>query len=124
MEERTSDEVRARAREVWEGVNGFPAPEPNDAFLEATLDQVFGRVWSRPGLERKERRWITLTTIASVGATSALAVHVRSALTSGDIEFEELIEFALHFAHYAGWPLSSQLYTTIVRVADELASEG
>jgi 4-carboxymuconolactone decarboxylase len=119
-----SDELRERAREVWEEVNCFPAPEPDDAFLEATLDQVFGRVWSRPGLERKERRWITLSTIAAVGATSALEVHVRSALVSGDIQLDELKEFALHFAHYGGWPLSSELYRTIVKVAKELESEG
>ena len=80
-----SDDVRARAKEVWQDVNQFSAPEPADAFLEATLDQVFGRVWSRPGLTRKERRWITLTSIASAGAVLPLEVHVRSALESGDI---------------------------------------
>jgi 4-carboxymuconolactone decarboxylase len=118
-----SDELRARAREVWEEVNLFPAPEPSDGFMEATVDQVFGRVWSRPGLSRKERRWITLSAIASQGAVGPLEVHVRSALTSGDIQLEEMQEFALHLAHYAGWPLTSQLYTTIVEIAAELESK-
>jgi len=118
-----SDELRARAREVWEEVNQFPAPEPSDGFIEATVDQVFGRVWSRPGLTRKERRWITLSSIASQGAVGALEVHVRSALTSGDIQLEEMQEFALHLAHYSGWPLTSQLYTTILEVAAELESK-
>ena len=118
-----SDEVRTRAKELWQEVNQFPAPEPADGFLEATLDQVFGRVWSRPGLTRKERRWITLTSIAALGATDALEVHVRSALQSGDITPEEMKEFALHFAHYAGWPLASQLYTTIIRIISEQQAE-
>ena len=121
-----SKDIRERAREVWAEVNRFKAPEPADPYLEATLDQVFGRVWSRPGLTRKERRWITLSTIAMAGVAGALEVHVRSALESGDISREEMLEFTLHFAHYGGWPLSSQLYATILRVSRQLdeANEG
>lgn len=115
------DDLRARARELFEEVNGFPATPPADPYLETTLDHVFGRIWSRPGLTRKERRWITLTAIAAQGADLALEVHLRSALESGDISGEEMVEFALHFAHYAGWPASAQLYTTTRRLLGEIA---
>ena len=47
-------------------------------------------------------------------------VHVRSALVSGDISREEMSEFVAHFAHYAGFPIATQLYTTFMRVAGEL----
>ncbi len=115
------DELRRRARELFEEVNGFPSTPPTDPYLETTLDHVFGRIWSRPGLTRKERRWITLTAIASQGADLALDVHLRSALESGDITGDEMIEFALHFAHYAGWPASAQLYTSTRRLLGEMA---
>jgi 4-carboxymuconolactone decarboxylase len=115
-----SDDKRARAEALWEQINQFPAREPTDAYTEMTLDHVFGELWSRPGLTRKERRLITLTSIASAGAQTALDVHVRSALASGDFTKDEMIEFALHFAHYGGWPLSAQLYTTILRTHAEL----
>ena len=116
----SDDEKRARAKAIFEEVNGFPAPEPPDFFQETSLDHIFGEVWTRPGLTRKERRWITLTTIAMTGAETALTVHVRSALTSGDITREEMLEFAAHFAHYAGYPIATGLYTTIQRISAEL----
>ncbi|MBB83939.1 MAG: hypothetical protein CL931_09045 [Deltaproteobacteria bacterium] len=123
----SDDEKRTRAKAMFEEVNGFPAPEPPDFFQETSLDHVFGEVWTRPGLTKKERRWITLTTIAMTGAETAMGVHVRSALSSGEITREEMVEFAAHFAHYAGFPIATQLYTTIARVAADLeagASEG
>jgi hypothetical protein len=46
-----SDDVRSRARQFWQEVNQFPAPEPSDGFIEETVDQVFGRVSSRPGAD-------------------------------------------------------------------------
>ena len=115
-----ADERRERAKAIFEEVNCFPAPEPTDFFTEATLDHVFGEVWTRPGLTRKERRWITLSAIAMTGAEMAMGVHIRSALTSGDITREEMREFVAHFAHYGGHPLAASFYTTFMRIAAEL----
>ncbi|MCR9098095.1 MAG: carboxymuconolactone decarboxylase family protein [bacterium] len=116
----SDDARRSRAKAMFEEVNGFPAPDPPDFFQETTLDHIFGDVWTRPGLTRKERRLITLTTIAMTGAATAMEVHVRSALESGDLSREEMGEFAAHFAHYAGFPIATQLYTTFQRIAAEL----
>jgi 4-carboxymuconolactone decarboxylase len=116
----SDDSRRARAKRIYEEVNQFPAPQPPDFFQEVSLDHIFGEVWTRPGLTRKERRWITLSTIAITGAQTAMEVHVRSALVSGDITREEMSEFVAHFAHYAGFPIATQLYTTFMRIAGEL----
>ena len=85
-------------------VSGFPAPQVQGPFMEVMVDQVFAEVWNRPGLTRKERRWISLTCVAAAGIGDALAVHVGGALSSGDISIEELREFVTHFAAYAGYP--------------------
>lgn len=116
---------RERARAIFEAVNGFapPEPDPTDFFQKTALDHVFGEVWSRPGLTRKERRWISLTTIAMTGAETALEVHVRAALESGDIRPAEMEEFVAHFAHYAGFPLAANLFTAFKRIAAELQIE-
>ena len=111
---------RERARETYRAVNGFEAMEPGDVFLEQTLDRVFGEVWTRPALTRRERRLITLATIAMTGAPTAMEVHVRSALASGDLSLDEMIEVATHFAQYAGFPLATGLYTTAQRIAAEI----
>lgn len=116
----SDDSRRDRAKRIYEEVNQFPAFEPPDFFQEVSLDHIFGEVWTRQGLTRKERRWITLSTIAMTGAQTAMEVHVRSALVSGDITREEMSEFVAHFAHYAGFPIATQLYTTFMRIAGEL----
>jgi len=98
------DERRAAGQRMFEEVNGFAIPEPDLPFTEMTVDHVFGEVWTRPGLTRKERRWIAITGVASAGAEAALRVHVGSALGSGDISIDELREAVAHFAVYQGYP--------------------
>ncbi|MFI5047994.1 MAG: carboxymuconolactone decarboxylase family protein [Acidimicrobiia bacterium] len=78
-------------------------------FEAATRDFVFGQVWSRPGLTRRERRWVTLTCVAAADAQPPMEEHVYAALSSGDIEVEALLEFVLHFAVYCGWPKASNI---------------
>ena len=117
-------EKRKRAKAMFREVNRFPASDPPDFFQETSLDHVFGDVWTRPGLTRKERRWITLTTVAMTGAQPAMDIHVRSALESGDITREEMGEFASHFAHYAGFPIATVFYTAFMRIAAEIEPKG
>lgn len=98
------DERRESGRQMFEQVNGFPAPRSEVPLIEMTVDHVFGEVWTRPGLTRKERRWIAITGVASAGAEMALKVHVGAALRSGDITVDELREAVAHFAVYQGYP--------------------
>jgi len=113
-------ERRARATRAYREVTTTDPLPVTDAYLETTLDAVFGDVWTRPGLSRKERRWIVLTCASCDGATVARESHMRAALASGDISRQEMLEFVLQFAHYAGWPRSAELYTTFQRLCAEL----
>jgi 4-carboxymuconolactone decarboxylase len=97
-----------------------PVGEPNTPYHEAVLDFVAAEVWARPVLSRRERRWITLTCAAMAGQITAVQAHVRSAVDTGDISLEELAEFALHFAVYAGWPLGSLVQNVINEMADRV----
>lgn len=112
---------RARAIAVWEDVSAGAVAEPATPLREAVLDVLAAEVWSRPGLSRKDRRWITLTCVAAAGQPVPIRTHLRYALASGDMTVAELREFALHFAMYAGFPRAS----FIDAVIDELeASDG
>jgi len=91
-----------------------PAP-PATPFEKATRDFVFGEVWSRPGLHRRDRRWVTLTCVAAADAPQPIEDHVRAALSTGDIGLEAMLEFVLHFAVYCGWPKASHLEGVIAR---------
>jgi 4-carboxymuconolactone decarboxylase len=114
---------RAEGRRTFEEVNGFPAPESDHPFLEMTVDHVFGEVWTRPGLTRKERRWIAITAVASAGSEMALSIHVGAALRSGDISVEELREAVAHFAVYQGYPRATVLNAAVEQAWAALQAE-
>jgi 4-carboxymuconolactone decarboxylase len=122
------EERRKRGEETWKQVTMQPLTVPADPFQEAMYDFVSAEVWSRPGLTRKERRWISLSCAGASGQPVPVRAHVRAALESGDITADELREFTLHFAVYAGWPLASQLSMAIAEIAPEVeasqAAEG
>ena len=44
-----------------------PSP-PVTPFEKGSLDYVLGEVWSRFGLSRRDRRWVTLTWVAAADA--------------------------------------------------------
>ena len=74
----------------------------------ASEDFVFGKVWARPGLSRRDRRFVTLACVCAADAVASIDEQVYAALASGDITLEEMLEFVLHFAVYCGWPKGSQ----------------
>jgi 4-carboxymuconolactone decarboxylase len=85
-------------------------PPPATTPLElATREFVFGEVWRRPGLSRRDRRLVTLTCVAAADAPQPIEDHVYAALNSGDLELEAILEFVLQFAVYCGWPKASHI---------------
>ena len=72
------------------------------------LDFVFAEVWQRPGLSRRDRRFVTLPCVAAADAEGPLRDHVYAALNSGDVTITEMRETVLHFAVYSGWPKASR----------------
>lgn len=100
---------------------GWDPPPPTDPYIEFTTDHVFGRVWTRPGLARRDRRLTTITAIAMTGQRDPLVFHLGAAYRSGDLTLEELEEWVLHLAHYAGWPIASTAHAALaeVRAASE-----
>lgn len=78
-------------------------------FARAERDFVFGEVWRRPGLSRRDRRWVTLTCVAAADAPESIEAQVYAALNSGDIDLPAMLEFVLQFAVYCGWPKASRL---------------
>jgi 4-carboxymuconolactone decarboxylase len=97
------------AVDVYQEVMTVDPPSVMTPFKEATLDFVFGHVWARPGLGRRERRWVTLACVAAADAPEPIEDHAYAALNSGDCTLNEMLEFVLHFAVYCGWPKGSHV---------------
>jgi 4-carboxymuconolactone decarboxylase len=116
---------RRRYREVMVS----DAPPPLTPYLDqGVVDSVFGELWDRPGLSRRDRRWITLACVGAAAVTEPINQHVYAALASGDITREEMQEFVLHFAYYHGWPRASALemayYQACARIDAERDGDG
>lgn len=104
-------------------------PAAVDSPLSASLlDFAMAEVWSRPGLDRRSRRWIALTCAGAADAEAPIHAECYAALKSGDITFPELQEFVLHFAVYLGWPKASLMEAATrgayARVHAEAGHEG
>src|ERR671919_1868471 len=67
---------------------------------------LFGEVWERPGLSKRDRSLITVATLVALYRTNELPFHLTRALENG-VSRDELVELITHLAFYAGWPPAS-----------------
>ena len=74
---------------------------------ELTVDVLFGDVWERPGLSKRDRSLITVATLIALYRTGQLPGHIGRALDNG-VTKEEIGEVITHMAFYAGWPTAAQ----------------
>jgi 4-carboxymuconolactone decarboxylase len=73
-------------------------------FLNITVENLFGDIWGRPGLETHERSMITVAALTVLSRSPELKVHIRGALNVG-VSREKIQEIMIHLAHYGGWPV-------------------
>ena len=85
---------------------------------ELTDDVLFGDVWARPGLPRRERSLVTVASLVTSGSTEQLVGHLRLAKQNGLTE-DELVEALTHLAFYAGWPKAMSALQVAKRVFAE-----
>jgi 4-carboxymuconolactone decarboxylase len=70
---------------------------------DLTDDVLFGDVWERPQLSKRDRSLITVSALIALNRPDQLRSHLARARENGVTE-EELVEAITHLAVYAGWP--------------------
>ena len=106
-----ADDAAKKGMEVRTKLFGEKAAQDGDAFLRkfdegfATFlnEQLFGTIWSRPGLPTKLRSMLTMTALMALGRGPELRLHMRGALNLG-IPPEEIKELIVHVSQYSGVP--------------------
>jgi 4-carboxymuconolactone decarboxylase len=83
--------------------------------VSLTNDVLFGDVWERPGLSKRDRSLITVATLVALYRVEQLPFHLNRALENG-VTKDELIEAITHLAFYAGWPCAM----TAINIAQRL----
>ena len=71
--------------------------------VELAEKVVYGEVWERPGLSKRDRSLITVATLVALGRERQLHGHLERALSNG-VTKDEIGELITHLAFYAGWP--------------------
>ena len=73
------------------------------ALIDLSERVLFGEVWERPGLSKRDRSLITCATLIALGREKQLVGHLQRALDNG-VTKDEIGELITHLAFYAGWP--------------------
>ena len=71
--------------------------------IELTESLVYGDIWERPGLSKRDRSLITVAALVALYRPDQLKGHTARALANG-VTKEEIGELITHLAFYAGWP--------------------
>ena len=82
---------------------------------EITDDVLYGDVWERPQLSKRDRSLVTVAALIAMNRPDQLRSHLVRARENG-VTQEELIETITHLAFYAGWPNA----VTAIAVAREV----
>ena len=82
---------------------------------ELTDNVLFGDVWERPGLSKRDRSLVTVSALIALNRPDQLRSHLTLALQNG-VTQDEVVEAITHLAFYSGWPNA----VTAVGVAREV----
>lgn len=86
--------------------------------IDLTEKVLFGDVWERPALSKRDRSLITIATLVALYRPQQLRVHIGRGLENG-LTREEIGEVITHLAFYSGWPTAM----TAAFVAKEVFEE-
>ena len=83
--------------------------------VSLTDDVLFGDIWERTELSKRDRSLITVASLIAGGNTEQLVGHLNRARDNGLTE-TELKEVIIHLAFYAGWPRAMSAITVAKEV--------
>lgn len=93
----------------------------NAHFQEMITRYAWDGIWNRKGLSHKVRRMLVLATTVALGRWEEYRLHVRAALSSGDLTEGDLEEVLLQSAIYCGIPAANTAFKEAREVIAELA---
>jgi 4-carboxymuconolactone decarboxylase len=98
--------------------NAGPYADIAPALNDYTRKVLFGEVWERAELSKRDRSLITVAALVVLYRVNELSFHLKYALQNG-VTQEELMELVTHLAFYAGWPSAN----TAVEIARKAFAE-
>ncbi|MDH2443185.1 alpha/beta fold hydrolase [Amnibacterium sp. CER49] len=96
-------------------------PETAD-FQRFITETAWGFVWTRPGLDRRMRSAVTISSLVTAHHWAELELHLAAGLRNG-LSRDELAEILLQTAIYAGVPAANTAFGVLRRVLGEKEEE-
>ena len=86
--------------------------------IELTEDVVFGDIWERPGLSKRDRSLMVVSALIALGKERQMVGHFNRALDNG-LTVDEIKEMITHLAFYSGWPTAMTAATIFKEVVEK-----
>jgi len=83
-----------------------------------SMEQAFGDVWMRDGLERRHRSIVVIAILIAQGQPAELKNHIRFGLNNG-LSVREIEEILIQAQPYVGWPAVSSATSAAIEVLRE-----
>lgn len=87
-----------------ERVNAF-----NEEFQDLITRYAWGEIWTRPGLDKLTRSFMTIAMMVALNREDELRIHLRGAINNGATR-EEIMECLLQTAIYCGVPAANSAF--------------
>lgn len=98
--------------------NAGPYADIAPALNDYTRQVLFGQVWERAELAKRDRSLVTVAALVALYRFNELPFHLTYAQQNG-VTQAELIELMTHLAFYAGWPCAN----TAIEVARKVFAQ-
>jgi 4-carboxymuconolactone decarboxylase len=113
MDDQGASERFERGLEQYRKVYGeeaFAFEEGQSDFFDLMIEQLFGEVWTRPGLEIEQRRLLVMGVLAAQHHFATLQTQFTRALAAGELTPDQVREVVIHLVPYVGYPSSTDLF--------------
>lgn len=82
------------------------------------IEFPYGTIYSRSGLDLKQRALVTISSLVTQGAVEQLDFHIHAALNAG-LTPEEIVEAIMNCLPYTGFPKAISGLFVVIRVFQE-----
>ena len=86
--------------------------------VSLTDDVLFGDVWERSALSKRDRSLATITALITLRASEQLPFHLKEGIKNG-LTQTEIVELITHMAFYTGWPSAMSAVTVAKKIFEE-----
>ena len=99
------------------------ADDFNRPMQELVTEYCCGKIWGRPGLDRRTRSFLNLAMITALNRPHELKLHVKGAIRNG-VSKAEIAEVFLQAAVYCGVPAAIDSFRVAREAFKEMDGEG